>query len=414
VFAAGESKDGKGAITASAAEMSPQQRIERWVQLVEQNAPVEQIQQAEKEVAEALKKTPFELRQQLPFFQRLVKKLDSTGVFQHFRLPGRDRLVADRRDQPHGEPTKEGAKGEKAHGGRHLHLKEGKLVEQRQRTYVNYLGGREEMHRGSDQAAAGKRVEQMLTKFEKVILQRFEGGKQIAGSSPDGKPHFLPKTDKQWRDFFRTFLDRTVQKKVLASEIREFLMRGVVQKGSKGVFIGDMQLASGRVEKFVRFAILAEALAKLKTLMPGDAVSKATVGEIAGEELMYLALAASRGRDFLASMLPTRGRFMGERAESQAAEALGLPLDMHLRARAQDLRGVRRGRGKGLGLFGGDLIGGEPQPDDIPYQFIPWWKWGNLARPGKFRWVTAVFYGSLLFMALLGIGMMTWRILKGV
>ena len=125
---------------------------------------------------------------------------------------------------------------------------------------------------------------------------------------------------------------------------------------------------------------------------------------------MYLALAASRGRHFLASRLPAQGKFMGGRAEAQAAQALGLPINAHLHQRAEHLRGSRRGRGLG-GLASEAATGNAP--DDVPYQFIPWWKWGNLARPGKFRWVTAAFYASLFIVTLMGIVAMTWRLLKG-
>lgn len=90
--------------------LSTEQRIQTWIELVEQNAPAEQIQKAEADVAEALQRQPFEIRQQLPFFQKMAKKaLGATRAFQQFRLPGRERVVVDRREQFQGEP-KEAAK----------------------------------------------------------------------------------------------------------------------------------------------------------------------------------------------------------------------------------------------------------------------------------------------------------------
>lgn len=402
--------------------MSTEQRVQQWIDLVQQGAPLEQIQQAEMQVAEALKQAPFVLRQQLPFFQQLVKKLDATQAFQQFRLPGRERVVVDKRDQPEqGKPAKpaeeaakDAAKGEAKQSAKEkireaageLRLAEGRLVKQKDRPYVNYLGDRAEGGRsgGLEREVAGERVERMLSAFERMVVSRFEEGKKIAKESLDGKPKFLEKSEGQWRDFFKNFLDRTVAKKALLSDIREFLLRGIVSKGDRGIFIGDMQFASGRVEKFVRFSILAEALAKLKALSPGEAISKGILGDLSGEELMYLALAVSRARDMATSMLPQQGKFMGSRAEAAAAEALGIPLDQQAHQKARSLRG-RKG-----GLFGGDLLG-ENVPEELPGQFIPWWQWGNLKHHGPNRWVTAVFYGTLFILSLIGVGVLTARLL---
>lgn len=419
-------KDGQGAISSLPQNVSPDQRIQRWVDLVQQGAPVEQIHQAEMEVAQILQQQPFAIRQQLPFFQQLVKKLDATQAFQQFRLPGRDRVVVDKRDQhDQGKPaeaakeavkdaakekaTKEAKEKSVKDAAGELRLHEGRLVRHKEKSYVNYLGERSDgqRHGGLDQEAASDRVERMFSAFERLVVARFEDGKKVAKESPDGKARFLAKTDGQWRDFFKGFLDRTVQKKALLADIRDFLFRGIVSKGTKGVFIGDINFASGRVEKFVRFSVLAEALAKLRALSPGDAVGRGMLEGMTGEELMYLALAVSRARDFAASMLPSQGKFMGGRAEAAAAEALGIPIDQHLRQKAKSMRG-RKG-----GLFAGDLLG-DDVPEDLPYRFIPWWQWGNLKQQGPRRWVTAVFYGSLLVMAIIGIAAVTLRLLSGV
>ena len=227
--------------------------------------------------------------------------------------------------------------------------------------------------------------------------------------SPAGsQPSFLQKSAAQWREFFMAFLDRTVSKKALLSEIREFLFRGLVQKGGKGIMIGDLNFTSGRVEKFVRFSILAEAMARLKALLPGDALARGALANLTGEELMYLALAVSRARDMGFAALPSQGKFMGSRAEEQAASALGMQLEQQLMGKAKGLRG-RRGRG----LFSGDLLGEEGPIEDLPYRFVHWWNLANLAKPGKLRWVTAVIYGSLLILSLVGIALMTLRILGG-
>jgi len=421
VLAAGIPQDDKGQLSSLA---QSQQSIQKWVELVQQGAPAEQIKQAEVQVAEALKQHPFEVAQQLPFFQKLVKQFDAVMAFQQFRLPGKDRVIVDNRERFQGEPAekaakdavkdaaKDAAKKDTAKSTKEaaadLQLKEGKLVAAKDKAFANYLAARDKLGGGAEHKAAAERVEQMLNAFERMVVARFEQGKQVAHDSPDGKPHFLPKTDAEWKQFFKAFLDRTVQKKVLFDEIRDFLMRGVISKGNKGIFIGDIRLNDGRIEKFIRFSVLAEALAKLKAMVPGDALTAGMMGELAGEDLMYLALAASRGRDFIASMLPSQGKFMGEAAEARAAEALGIPLDRQLAQKAKNLRARHGGGGMG-GLFERDAA-----PEDLPYQFIPWWSWGNLTRPGPTRWITRVFYGALLVISIMGIIAVTLRILKGV
>ncbi|MFA4874013.1 MAG: hypothetical protein WC956_03485 [bacterium] len=421
MLAAGIPQDDKGQLSSLA---QSQQSIQKWVELVQQGAPAEQIKQAEVQVAEALKQHPFEVAQQLPFFQKLVKQFDAVMAFQQFRLPGKDRVIVDNRERFQGEPAekaakdavkdaaKDAAKKDTAKSTKEaaadLQLKEGKLVAAKDKAFANYLAARDKLGGGAEHKAAAERVEQMLNAFERMVVARFEQGKQVAHDSPDGKPHFLPKTDAEWKQFFKAFLDRTVQKKVLFDEIRDFLMRGVISKGNKGIFIGDIRLNDGRIEKFIRFSVLAEALAKLKAMVPGDALTAGMMGELAGEDLMYLALAASRGRDFIASMLPSQGKFMGEAAEARAAEALGIPLDRQLAQKAKNLRARHGGGGMG-GLFERDAA-----PEDLPYQFIPWWSWGNLTRPGPTRWITRVFYGALLVISIMGIIAVTLRILKGV
>jgi len=414
-----QTKGGGSQVGASQSSLSLEQRLQRWMELRDAGAPFEQIQAAEIEVAEAIKKAPFEIASKLPFFQQMAKKLDASQAFQQFRLPGRELVVVDRREaREGGKPAKEGdssAKeaGKKAQEGkakrifRELRLKDGRLVKLKDASSAKGPGDTRGAGAsgGLEQQAATERVERMLSAFERMVVARFEEGRQVAKESPDGRPSFLAKSEGQWRDFFKAFLSRTVGKKALLSEIREFLFRGLVSKGAKGVVIGDLSFTSGRVEKFVRFSILAEALARLRSMVPGESLARGALAQLTGEELMYLALAAARAKEFAFSAQEAQGRFMGSRAEAEAAAALGIPLEHQLRQKARSLRG-RKGSGRGL-------TGDEGISEDLPYRFVPWWSWGNLARPGRLRWVTAVFYGSLLAMAILGIAMMTWRLLGG-
>jgi hypothetical protein len=386
--------------------LSPEQSIQRWIELVRQGAPLEQIQEAEYEVAQHLRQQPFRIKKQIPHFLKQAKKLAASKAFREIRL--RDRVIQDRREQFRGEPKKaaeEAVKEEAKRAAAELQVKEGKLVQPRERPWVTAERGL--AREGLEQRAATERFEKLLTAFEKMVLARFEKGKEIEKRCPEGKARFAGKTAKEWSQFFRSFLHRTVKRRALLSEIRDFLFRGLVTKGGKNIFIGDMRMASGRVEKFVRFSILAEALAKFRGMLPGDAFGKGLLGKLTGEELLYLALAATR-REYEFARQPEPGRFMGVRAEAEAARALGIPLDEQLRQKARHLRGRR-----GKGMFGALLEEEEGPPEEIPYRFVPWWHWGNLTRPGKFRWATVVFYGSLLAIALLGIALMTYRLLGG-
>jgi hypothetical protein len=416
VFSAGESGNGGSNISSG---LNAEQRIQRWVQLIEDGASFDQIQKAELDVAEVLRQQPFELKKQLPFFQKLAKKLNARPAFQQFRLPGKDRVVQDRRDQFKGEPkqkdqaskesAKEAARDIAKQKAASLRLKGGKLIRDKGRSYKNNLGDRSALSSGSlDRGVAAERVDKLFSAFEKMVVERFEEGRQLEQQTKDGKAKFLAKSEGQWRQFFKSFLSRTIKKKVLLSQIRNFLFRGMVAKGGKGVFIGDMTLNGGRVEKFVRFSIMAEALAQLKGMNPGEVLGKGVLKNMSGEELMYLALAVARGREMQFAKGAEQGRFMGGKAEAQAAEALGLPMDGHLRHKAQSLRGRRGGGG-----FGGDLLGKHVYGDDIPYTFVPWWHWGNLARPGKRKTTTLLFYVALALVALMGIGAMTLRFFGG-
>jgi hypothetical protein len=411
VFDAGGTQGSQPPVSQQA-PLTTEQRIQNWIELVEQNAPAEQIQKAEADVAEALQRQPFEIRKQLPLFQKMAKKALHAGrAFQQFRLPGRDRVVIDRREQFQGEP-KEAAKeagkeaAKEAAKKATLTMKEGKLVEAKERSYAASAALGARGTGASDQRAAEARVDKMLSAFEKMVVERFEGGRQIAEESVDGMARYKGKTDAQWKEFFQKFLHRTVAKKTLLKDIKQFFMRGVVAKGGKGVFIGDMAMNSGRVEKFVRFSILAEALAKMRAMIPGDKVTAQMLGKLTGEELMYLALAASKGREFAYAQAAARGKFAGAKAEAQAAEALGIPLKAQLEQKTKQLRG-KKGRG-GLAWFEKDAA-----LEDTPYRFVPWYSLTNLKNPGPTKWVTRVFYGALFIISMIGIIVLTFRLLAG-
>lgn len=340
-------------------------------------------------------------------------RTDAVTSPHQINIPGYG-IVKDRREgapQKTQETAKETAKGEESKKAEEkakeeMRLKDAKLVEEKDTRYKNFFGDRTARPGALDRQAATERVDRMLSSFFQKVIERFEDGKTFARENPEGKQSFLEKTLAQWREFFGAFSNRTALKKVSLSEIRDFLFRGLYPKGDRGIVVSDMRLLSGRMEKFIRFSILAGALAKFKVLMPGDQFGKGMLEGLSGEELMFLALSASQGPEIQASMGPTQGKFLGGRAEAQAAEALGLPVAAHLAQKARTLRD----RG---GLLKRGMFGDEGGPEELPYQFIPWWHWGNLVRPGRFRWFTAVFYGSLLALALIGIAVLSWRLLQG-
>jgi len=410
-YSGGRSEDrGPKPITS---QIGPEEQISsfrRLVDLIESHAPQEKIAEAQKAVAESLGKDQFQIMRMLPhFIQAAAKNVDAATVYEHFRLPGRDRIVHDRREEGKGGAEKDARKKERARGEQRLEfeIKKGRLVKFKEKTYENYLADR--MGKTvSEREAAEAKVQRLLSVFEELIVSRFEGGRQVAKESPDGKPRFLVKTEGQWKDFFSKFYDRIVAKKVLLQDIHEFLFRGLVPKGNKGVVISDMILNNGRVEKFVRFSVIADALARLKALMPGDSFGRERLAGLTGEEFLYLALAVSKGRDIAMSPLPTAGKFVSGQAEEKAAQELGLPIPGQPQGRAASLKGRTR-RAPFMGLFDEH----EGEPEELPYQFIPWWHWANLKRPVRSRWATVAFYTALLAMALMGIGILTYRLLSG-
>ncbi|MBN1283024.1 MAG: hypothetical protein JXA24_04545 [Proteobacteria bacterium] len=403
--------------------VSIEQRYQQLMDLVQKNAPMEEIQKAEVELADAVQRAPFEIKEGTPFFQQLAQKLDATQAFQHFRLLN-GRMVDDRREQFMGRPekqadeagraaqqeqakevAKEVAKDAAKEGAKAATEEAGKKADAKEAKEGARAAASMKLSEGLDQRAAGKRLDEMLSKFERLVIDRFEGGKQVAQESADGKPHFNPKTEAEWKQFFQNFLDRTVAKKALIDDIKQLFMRGVVQKGGKGIFIGDMHLSNGRVEKFVRFSIIAEALARLRAMMPGSQITKEMLGKMTSEELLYLALAATRGREFAFQQKDAEGRFGLAKAEAQAAEKLGIPLEQQL---AKKARMLKDRRGRGMAWYDKD-----GEPEELPYQFVPWWQWGNLTGPSNTKWVTRVFYGALFIVSLIGIVVLTLRLLAG-
>lgn len=381
-----------------------QQRMRNYVDLMSRKAPAEKIKQAEQQLSKTMGRDRFEaFKRHLP---RQLRKAEGRWTYRQFRLPGGRRMVRDRRGmRARGKPMKPRGPRKEPKRPMSMHVREGKLVKEKARKYANYLGDRMQ---GQRQGAARKaqmqaQLKDLLSKFEKIIVARFEGDKTIAKKAKDGKPIFLKKSRAQWTSFFKKFIGRTIKKKVPTRNIQGFMFRGMVPKGAKGVVISDMTLASGRIERFVRFSILADAMAKLQQMIPGDRFGKDV---LSGEELYYLALAVARGREYKTAPKPTQGMFMAGAAEEKAAQELGLPMSSQLDRKADDLR---KGKGKGgFGFFDKD----KEILEETPYRFVPWWHWGNLKPGGPHRSTTVAFYVALGVIIVVGILAITANLLK--
>jgi len=391
-------------------QVSSEDRAARFttlINLIETHAPQEQIFQAQQAVAESIGGDQFQVIQMLPQFMQAAKKmLDAATVYEHFRLPGRERIVHDNREG--GKPEKAEGKESARGGALELEIQDGKVVKQKEKSYENYLGDRMGQSVMVEHEEAGARIGRLLSAFEQMVVARFEGGREVATESADGKAKFLAKTEAQWKEFFSKFIDRIVAKKISAEDIREFLFRGVIPKGNKGIVISDMVLNDGRIEKFIRFSVIADALARLRAMTPGDVIGREKLAGMLGEEFLYLALAVARGKDMATSPLPAAGKFMLGSTEEKAAQELGIAIGGQQAGKGAHVRGRGR-RSPFTGLFDDR----EGEPEDLPYQFIPWWHWSNLKRPTKSRWATIVFYISLLAISLMGIGVLTYRLLSG-
>lgn len=390
-------------------------QIEQYIDLVRKQAPTEKIKQAEKNLSEQMGKDRFEaFKRQLPRQLRARRSLDAQRVYRQFRLPGRQRMVRDRRGRSRGRPSERararkaatGARKEAASKADTLRMRGGRISKEAARKYKNFFADKMQLKSETAARSAMKQaqIDELLSKFEKLIVRRFEHDQEVAKQSKKGEQTFLQKTEEQWKAFFSRFASRFLKKKVPTSNIQEFLFRGMVAKGAKGVVISDMTLASGRVERFIRFSILAEAMARLAKLMPGQKFGK---DMLKGEELYYLALAAARGREYKTVPKPTEGRFMGGAAEERAAQELGLPMSAHLQRKSDAMK--KGGRMGAMFAFGEDR---ERPPEEQPYRFVPWWHWGNLWRPGKFKMITVAFYIGLLLLALIGVTAITAIFLK--
>lgn len=330
------------------------------------------------------------------------------GAMQAFRLPGTNRVIHDNREAQ----DKKGPKDvpDKVHRERHhadqirkeMQVREGRAEEVREKTYENYLAIRQMVTSEKEPAVAQK--ERQLSEFEKLLVERFEQSKKIEESSKDGKTSFLAKTVEQWRSFFAKFAHRASPRTAELADIQEFLFRGMVRKGdAKAVLISDIVMNSGRTDKFARFSVLYNKISGfLSKLLPGDPMSKGMLAEgLTSEKLMYLALQPpALESEILTGMKPKQGMFAAESTEARVASELGISYDKGMPTASEKGvhgKGKKRKGGGIFGLFGGDE---EPYVDNSSGQFMPWWSWGNLKRPGNLGVKRALYSGIFILFIL--------------
>ncbi len=366
--------------------------------------------------------------------QTVMRHIDGSAM-QSFRIPGTNQVVHDRREQSEkGRDAKEGDKSRgakesednradasRARGAadgarKEAEIKDGAMREARAKEYENYLGDRVQklMQALAKQIPEKAKEERPLSEFEKLVMERFEQAKQLESELAQGKKaSFLTKTVEQWKEFFGKFTGRTAKKSLELSEIQEFLFRGLVKKdAAKAVLISDIIQNGGKTEKFARFSILYQKINDfLSKLSPGDVISKQSLADgLTAERLLYLALLpASFEQELLTGKQPTQGLFASEAVEARVAEELGIVQERGgpSHAHGASAKGKKK-RGGIKGFFGG----GDDEVIPDSGQFIPWWQWGTLKRPGGFT-LKKAFYTAVITLFVIVMILLIDRFLLG-
>lgn len=265
----------------------------------------------------------FGLKSDIPkFLSSVQKRLDSSWVYQNFRLPGTQYVVRDLRGQALGyskEMEKELS----------YELREGRMEKSKKKSYVNYLGDRSNLQQEAEQRLQ-EEVNRLLSNFEKLLIERFENDKTIEQKSDDGKPHYREKTREDWKNFFDKLLGRTEWRESELKAIKEFIYRGIISlKEGDGIYsmlIGDILMEDGSFEKFSRMKVYSEIAEKIGDAKPGKSFEEAFIKEaLKKESFRYLALAHKhKRRPMLVSRETTKGMFGELKAEDEAARKLGI------------------------------------------------------------------------------------------
>ncbi|MFH1654365.1 MAG: hypothetical protein ABIE74_09990 [Pseudomonadota bacterium] len=373
-------------------------------------ADVKERPKLQEKLMESLSKKSTFIQKQMPTILRRAITAPKV-VYRRFRLVGRRRMVTDRRAELRHKGHHRAHEGARQHAHDSHRIDRGRLSKRHADYLRSFFGDRSKIG-SSEQKAAKAGMDEMLSKFEKLILACFEQGKTIGKKSADGLPHFNAKDLAQWREFFSNF--SAEKRKILLEQVRNFLFRGVVERegGKNPLLISDMMLQSGRMEKYIRLPVMMELLGKLKAMHPGEKFGKELLKLAEGDELIYLALMTEEGMDFLHGLKPKQGMFMSEKGESIVKQHLGLgsPMSDQLGRKTQTLhKNKTRGFLGFLGFFKGEK---GVESEETPYRFTGWRQ--NLERPQMlpFRIVRVVIYLALLVFSILGIGALLYKFLS--
>lgn len=349
------------------------------------------------------------------------------------RLPGRGRVIEDRRDLPehhsseHDDARAHQTRDERANDAREKSEHDKRATERDPHALAGEQAAnpRRGVERTMNPATAqilaelalaeaqateggaatgGRAHDGELTSFERAIVERFEKGLAQAHSNGDGAAKLAPKDASQWKNFFAQFLTRTEKRQIPMDAIADALLfRGLLQKKGAdgvGIFIGDVQLTSGALEKFARFEVsLQRIMQYVQHLAPGATVDKQIIAQVIASELLeYFAIAPdSAGRAFAGGMLDQGGIFLSRRVESDLANTLGIP---QRQSTTQDIpestAHARRGfKGIGGGLDP-DSDASQEDPLDMWRRFLPWRRIDREERFGRRRWFVTITWLTII------------------
>jgi len=317
------------------------------------------------------------------FLSSVNKRLESSWVYQTFKLPGTNYVVRDHRGQRADQAQEKDQDSA-------FKMKDGKMAESKKKTYANYLGNRQVLQPGESKAAM-QEIKRILSEFEKLLVERFEKGTTVEKQSPDGKPHFKLKTDAEWKAFFSKFVKRTVWKKSDLKMLKSFIFRGLVKLakggGAHAMLVGDMAMTDGQVQKFTRLKVLSQLMDLLSQMEPGSTVEKELLEKgLSAEDFRFLALAHKHAdRGVKTGQQATRGMFADQRTEDQVSKHLGI--------------GGRRGK-KG---YKGPIRWGEEGGSAEAHAFVPLGFWERQTRGGWPKMPILITFTVIVLLVLAGI-----------
>ena len=158
-----------------------------------------------------------------------ARQIDSAQVYQTFKLPGTQTWVHDRRGKTEEKPEQgKTLEAESKMSLTELLVRKGRLTPAKEKEYENFLADPSSRMKVPEQKAAEDRLKKMLTRFEELIIKRFEEDAGVAKFAKEGQSSFLKKTYEQWRQFFDHFRHRTVKRQIDAEQLQGMRVQLVI------------------------------------------------------------------------------------------------------------------------------------------------------------------------------------------